>query len=33
MTKQQALETLGLTHDQLLANEDIQRLLTEHADN
>ena len=28
MTKQGALEYLGLTQDQLLANEDIQRLLT-----
>ena len=30
MTKQQALEVLGLTQDELMENAQIQRLLIEH---
>ena len=32
VTKDQAFEILGLTQDQLLDNEKIQQLLTQHAE-
>lgn len=32
VTKEQALEILGLTQDQLLNNEEIQTMLTKHGE-